>query len=196
MGRPKIHDEALRLRLLDRAAAIVFDRGMAALTLRRLAADANTSTTAVYSLFGNKAALLDALYREATRRFAARLATVEPTDDPAVDMVRLGLAYRDYAVTDPHLYAIMFTERTEELDLPDERGDEAAATITALVATVRRGQQAGQLVDAPADRIALSCWGIAHGLVSLELTGNVPPTLDIAADYEHALRAMVDGWRT
>lgn len=194
MARPKTHDETLRLTLLDRAAALVFDRGVDALSLRRLAADARTSTTAVYSLFGNKAGLLDGLYREATRRFAARLATVEATDDPAADVLRLGVAYRDYALTDPHLYSIMFGPRTADLDLDDEPGDEAARTIQPLLDAVRRGQQAGQFADAPAERIALCCWGIAHGLVSLELTGNVPPGLDVGAGYADALRAMITGW--
>lgn len=194
MARPKVHDEALRRKLLDRAAALVVHRGVSALTLRRLAADAGTSTKAVYSLFGNKAGLADALFREATRRFAARLATVEPTEDPAADMVRLGLAYRDHALTDPHLYSIMFAQRPEELELPDGRGEEAAATIAPLLDAVRRGQEAGRFTPGPPERIALSCWGIAHGLVSLELAGTVPPMLDIAAGYEDALRAMVAGW--
>lgn len=191
MARPKLHDDAVRLRLLDAAAAIVFDQGVDALSLRRVAADAHTSTTAVYSLFGNKAALLAALYREATRRFAARLATVEPTTDPADDVLRLGLAYRDYALTDPHLYAIMFSLRTDDPDDPDE---EAASTLQPLVEAIRRGQTAGQFVDVAPERIALACWGVAHGLVSIELTGAVPPGLDVATDYEPALRAMVTGW--
>lgn len=105
----------------------------------------------MYSLFGNEAGRVESLYREATRRFAARLATVEPSSDPAADMLRLGLAYRDYA---------------------------------------------GQLATGAPERIALACWGVAHGLVSLELTGNVPPPLDVAAGYEDALRAVVRGWRT
>lgn len=199
MARPKVHDEALRRTLLDAAAAIVFDSGVSALSLRRVAADANTSTTAVYSLFGNKAALLEGLYREAMRRFGARLATVEPTDDPAGDVLRLGLAYRDYALTDPHLYSIMFARRPGEWDPDNSDGtggadDEAASTISPLVDAVRRGQAAGRFADVPAERIALSCWGIAHGLVSLELTGAVPRDLDVAGDYEHALRAMIAGW--
>ena len=59
---------------------------------------------------------------------------------------------------------------------------------------MRRGQDAGRLVDVPAERIALACWGVAHGLVSLELAGTVPPGLDVAAGYEAALRAMINGW--
>ncbi|TQK44238.1 TetR family transcriptional regulator [Streptomyces sp. SLBN-118] len=196
MARLKTYDEALRLRLINRAAATVFDRGTAALSLRRLAADVKTSTTAVYSLFGNKAGLLDSLYREAARLFVARLATVDSSDDPANDVIRLGVAYREYALANPHLYAILFADRTVEYEPTDERKSEVGDTIQPLVDAVVRGQKAGQFApDAPAEVIALSCWGSAHGLVSLELSGNEPPGLDIGDCYEATLRAVVLGWR-
>jgi AcrR family transcriptional regulator len=191
VGRPKLHDDVLRGRLLDRAAALVFDGGVDSLSLRRLAADVGTSTTAVYSLFGNKAGLLESLYLEAARRFGVRLAQVGVTDDPLSDIVRLGVAYRDYAVHEPHLYGVLFAARHEP---GPEAGAEAARTIGPLVDAVRRGQELGLLSDESAETIALSCWGIAHGLVSLELAGGVPAGLEVAASYESALRAMVNGW--
>lgn len=193
MGRPKIHDDALRGRLIDQAAALVFDGGVDALNLRRLAADAGTSTSAVYSLFGNKAGLLESLYLEAARRFGARLGEVAPSDDPVDDIVRLGIAYRDYALREPRLYAIMFALHTAEVD--DRARDEAAETIAPLVDAVRRGQDAGALRKVAPELVALSCWGVAHGLVSLELAGSLPPGLDVAVGYEVALTAMIDGWR-
>jgi AcrR family transcriptional regulator len=191
MGRPKVHDDALRARLLDAAAALVFDGGVDALNLRRLAAGAGTSTTAVYSLFGNKAGLLESLYREAARRFGDRLAQVENSDDPVRDIVRLGLAYQDYARNEPHLYEVLFGRIAQ----PDTAASaEAARTLEPLVDAVRRGQAARRLLDVPAERIALSCWGIAHGLVSLELTGSVPAGLDVDDGYEDSLWAVVNGW--
>lgn len=193
MGRPKIHDDALRGRLIDQAAALVFDGGVDALNLRRLAAGAGTSTSAVYSLFGNKAGLLESLYLEAAHRFGARMSEVAATDDPVGDIVRLGIAYRDYALREPHLYAIMFDRQGPEFD--DRARDEAVATIAPLVDAVRRGQDAGALRNVGPELVALSCWGVAHGLVSLELAGSMPPGLDVAVGYEVALRAMVDGWR-
>ncbi|MFI1399318.1 TetR/AcrR family transcriptional regulator [Streptomyces sp. NPDC020681] len=195
MARLKTHDEALRLKLINRAAATVFDRGTAALSLRRLAADVKTSTTAVYSLFGNKAGLLDSLYREAARLFVARLATVDPTDDPAADVIRLGVAYREYALANPHLYSIMFADRTVEYEPTPERRSEVGATIQPLVDAVLRGQAAGQFKTASPEVVAVSCWGAAHGLVSLELSGNEPPGLNLADCYEATLKAVVDGWR-
>lgn len=193
MGRPKLHDDALRGRLIDRAAALVFDDGVDSLNLRRLASDAGTSTSAVYSLFGNKAGLLESLFLEAARRFGARLAEVTDSDDPVDDIVRLGIAYRDYALREPHLYAIMFAR--DNADLDDCARSEAAGTIERLVEAVRRAQASGALRKVAPELVALACWGVAHGLVSLELAGSMPPGLDVAAGYEDALRAMVDGWR-
>ena len=47
MARPKVHDEVLRGRLLDRARTLLSTDGPAALSLRTLARDCGTSTTAV-----------------------------------------------------------------------------------------------------------------------------------------------------
>ncbi|MET7703652.1 WHG domain-containing protein [Streptomyces sp. NPDC005485] len=196
MARLKTHDEALRQRLLHRAAATVFDRGTAALSLRQLATDAKTSTTAVYSLFGNKAGLLDSLYQEAVRLFVARLAAIRPTGDPAADVIHLGLAYREYAVANPHLYAILFADRSVHCPSDADRPREVTETYRPLVDAVRRGQRAGQFTsDSTPEVIALSVWGTAHGLVSLVLSGNEPPGLGVADCYERALRALVTGWR-
>ncbi|WP_328872721.1 WHG domain-containing protein [Streptomyces sp. NBC_00287] len=196
MARLKTHDEALRLRLLHRAAATVFDRGTTALSLRQLAADAKTSTTAVYSLFGSKAGLLNSLYQEAVHLFAQRLATVRPTDDPAGDVIRIGLAYREYAVANPHLYAILFADRSAQCPSDSDRPREVVETYRPLVDAVRRGQLAGQFGPASdPEVIALSVWGMAHGLVSLVLSGNEPPELAVADCFERSLRALVTGWR-
>ena len=53
MGRKKVHGEQVRFQLLERAGEIVSFEGEAGLSLRRLAGDTDTSTTAVYSLFGS-----------------------------------------------------------------------------------------------------------------------------------------------
>ena len=58
MPRPKTHDDALRRRLLERAGELLSTEGPGAVSLRKIATDVNTSTTAVYSLFGGKPALL------------------------------------------------------------------------------------------------------------------------------------------
>ncbi|WP_216214058.1 TetR/AcrR family transcriptional regulator [Amycolatopsis aidingensis] len=196
MPRPKTHDETLRLRLLDRAGELLSTEGPKALSLRKLAAEVDTSTTAVYSLFGSKPDLVNALFVEGFRRFGARMSAVEPSGDTVTDMVRLGLAYRESALADPHLYSIMFTTAVPGFEPNREASELASATLEPLLATVRAGVEAGVLRDEPPEIIAVSCWGLVHGLVSLELNGNIPEQagLDVGEAYETALRANADGW--
>ena len=75
MPRPKLHDDALRIRLLDTAGAVLTAEGPDALSLRRLAAEAGTSNSVVYSLFGGKPGVLRALFVEAFPRFGLAAAT-------------------------------------------------------------------------------------------------------------------------
>ena len=193
MPRPKTHDDALRRRLLERAGELLSTEGPAAVSLRKIATDVNTSTTAVYSLFGGKPALLEALYDEAFHRFGTHLAAVPVTEDPAEDLVQIGLAYRRSALADPHFYSVLYSKVVE----PTRAMSRAAGrTFAPVIDTVRRAVEGGVFVDEEPEQIAMSMWGIAHGLVSLELNGNLPQGIDPAATYELALRAHGRGWLT
>ena len=81
MARPKVHDEKLRARLLERAGALVSDGGPEALSLRTLARDCETSTTAVYALWwSSKNGQLRDFERGATSIFDAQEPVGEMTD--------------------------------------------------------------------------------------------------------------------
>lgn len=196
MPRPKTHDEALRGRLLTCAAELISTDGVDALSLRKLAADANTSTTAVYSLFGGKPGLISTVYLEAFEGFAKQLGSPEASDDPTEDLVQLGLAYRRYALAQPHLYALLFTDAARaHISQNVLLAEVSGSAFTALQATVQRGVDSGVYAEESAELIALASWGLVHGLVSLELQGNLPPSEQMDPVYEHALRVHVNGWR-
>ena len=195
MPRPRTHDDALRVRLLDRAGVLLSKEGISALRLRRLAADVGTSTTAVYSLFGGKPALVKELFVEAFHRFGGRLRAVPRTDDPGEDLIQLGLAYRHSALADPHLYPIMFANIVPGFEPDEQVSEEALAALTPLIDVVQAGIDGGVFAHVPAEVVVMSCWGLAHGLVSLELNGYAPEDLDMDASYERALRSNLTGWQ-
>jgi AcrR family transcriptional regulator len=182
------------MKLLDRAGELIAADGPKALSLRKLAADAGTSTTAVYSLFGSKPDLVNALYTEGFRRFGARMAGTALTGDAVEDLVALGSAYRTSALADPHLYGIMFTRSVPGFE-PNEGAEKLAReTLKPLERIIRRAVADGVFLDVPPETIAVGCWAIVHGLVSLELTGNLPEEFDVTGSYERALRANASGW--
>ena len=68
MGRPRLHDEQLRQRLLDAATDLMAAEGPD-FSLRPLVASVGTSTSAVYSLFGSRGELVEAITLRAVRSF-------------------------------------------------------------------------------------------------------------------------------
>lgn len=158
-----------RRELLEAAARIVAREGVDRLSIRRLAQEVGTSTMAVYTWFGSKPNLMQALYREGFSRFRARLRRVPRTDDPIRDLIGLGRAYRGHALADPDLYEIMFG-RTHHF-FAAEPDDVALAleTFQMLVDVVGRAVAAGELSCDPEEG-AQQIWAALHGLVSLELS--------------------------
>ena len=196
MGRPRLHDDVLRERLRQRATEIISTHGQRALSVRGLASDVGTSTAAVYTLFGGKKGLLAAVYRDAFRRLAARLADVNVSDEPMEDIVRLGLAYRRAALDDPAGYQVIFGGGLGPEDVTVEDARAAALTFDALLDAVRRAVAAGRFPATPdAASIATALWANVHGLVSLELIGALPPSaVDPGGVFEPAVRSFVAGW--
>ncbi|SDU39870.1 TetR/AcrR family transcriptional regulator [Jiangella alkaliphila] len=196
MGRPRLHDEALRDRLLSSAAATVTSTGVRSLSLRALATQARTSTAAVYSLFGGKPGLVTAVYQRAFTRFGEQLALAGVSDDPVEDIVRLGLAYRDGALADPNGYLIMFGDEVRPSEVEPEVARAGASTFEPLLDAVRRAVRAGAFpASPPPESIATALWANVHGLVSLELGDMMPPSAgDAAGLFVTAVRANVAGW--
>ncbi|HEX5403163.1 MAG TPA: TetR/AcrR family transcriptional regulator [Pseudonocardiaceae bacterium] len=194
MARPKVHDEALRVRLLDEAGRLLSEEGPAVLSLRTLAKHVGTSTTAVYSLFGSKSALVRAVFLEGFARFGARLAAVPRSDDPITDLLRLGVAYRESAMADPHLYSIMFGPAVPDFEPEPEDTEASQATMKPLLEAVRAARDADLLTDTPAETIAIALWAHAHGLVSLELAAAMPEDFDVESHYQGMLAAALRGW--
>jgi AcrR family transcriptional regulator len=189
MARPRVHDAALRGRLLDVASRTISERGEAAVTVRSVAAEAGTSASAVYALFGSRDELVAAVSAEGFRRFAAHLAAAPRTQDAAADLAALAGAYREFALADPHFYAVMFGRGARPgADAPDAVGQATFGTLRAAVLRVAPD------ASGDAQDLALGLWGLVHGLVSLELSGLVPgDERERAARYAATTRAVGRG---
>lgn len=171
MARPRLHDDALRTRLLEVASRMISSDGESAVTVRKVAAQAGTSASAVYALFGSREALVEAVSEEGFRRFAEHLAAVGQGQDPVADLRALGGAYRAFALADPHFYRVMFDRAVSPGDA------EPAAAVDRPTFRVLHDAVARVLDGAPPERVlgaAVGLWGLVHGLVSLELAGLLP----------------------
>jgi AcrR family transcriptional regulator len=161
----------VRRRLVEVAAHLVRDQGPSALSARKLAAAAGTSTMAVYTYFGGMPGLVRAMVAEGFARLYARVAEVPVTDDPIADLRAAAVAYRAHARADPDLYAVMFGAATlGEYRL--HRDDRALGldAFAQIVGFMERGMAAGVLRPGAPDAVAAQWWTALHGFVMLELS--------------------------
>ena len=101
-------DDETRATLLDAARTLLEADGPAALTVRRIAAEAGMSTMNVYSRFGGKDGVVDELYCEGFHRLREYVAKHAKSDDPVENFRAPGVAYRDFALENRTFYSVMF----------------------------------------------------------------------------------------
>ena len=189
------HDE-LHERLIVAALRVVADHGLADLTVRRIAEAADTSTMSVYSRFGSRAGVLDALYRRAFLMLGEAFAEVPRSADHLMD---LAMAYRSFALAGPARYAFMFGQLPDFRPGQQLRAETLPGCFGPLVAAVHAASGGG-LADAT--RAAYFLWCVLHGMVGLELADvlktpgwGVGPPDDGAGErmYVAGVRAMLVG---
>ena len=170
MARPKQRTPELRDRLLEVAMEVLEADGVRGLTTRRVAGDADTSTAAVYELFGDKAGLLRNVFFEGFRRLKVRFDALPTTDDPVADLRTVLVECRRFAHDEPRLANLMFSRPFAMYDPgPDEvrAGD---ATRLFVVERVARCVDAGLLAGDPVD-IAHVVLAVVQGLSAQEGAG-------------------------
>ena len=178
--------EVLRASLLDVAAQLLAAEGPSALTMRRIAAEAGCSTMVLYKHFGSKDAIAAALYREGFARLKRHLDAVPRTEDPAEHLAALGRAYRENALAEPNFYDVMHGTGIPGFTPDAEAAEIAAQSLAVLHEAAQRCIDAGIFrPTADPTEITEVLWAAAHGIISLERTGHIPPTT--AADRYHTL---------
>ncbi|MCO8308809.1 TetR/AcrR family transcriptional regulator [Streptomyces sp. RKCA744] len=182
-----------RDRVLAEAAAMLEEEGPDQLTTRRIAERVGASTQLIYTLFGGKNGLIDALYREGFRSLTQSLSQVPVTDRPEQDLVALGLAYRENALRRPAFYGLMFGHSVAGYTPAEESRRTAAGAYAVLVEASGRLLAADDAHGGTAEEareVALHLWATVHGMVSLELAGMLPSGLGSELRFARHVRAI------
>jgi AcrR family transcriptional regulator len=188
-GRTKSAD--VERELLAAAEAVLVRDGPGGLTVRAVAAQAGIAPMGVYNRLGGKDGLVDALLiRGFDQLKAACDATVGP--DATARFYDCGRRYREFALANPHFYAIMFEDAVpHDFDNP-EVGEHADAAFNALIRIVELTAAAGAIAAANPAEVAQQIWAAVHGAVALELKGLLQ-TPDPAATYQSLLDTLFRG---
>jgi AcrR family transcriptional regulator len=166
--------------LVEAGIRVLREHGAAELTLRRVAEAAGSSTMGVYTGFGGRTGLLEAIY---LRGFESLRDALEPgAGDGPIERIRaVAFAYRRFALADPELYALMFERPIPDFDpSPELRRRALGMTFGLLTDATGEAVRARLISAADPVRAAYLLWTAIHGMVSIELT--------------HSLRSPLPGW--
>ena len=196
----------------ETAWAQISTNGAASLSLRAIARALNITAPAIYNYFSNRDALVTALIVDAFQSFGdAQINAIAnvPEGEHANRLRALGLSYRQWAVTYPQRYQLIFGTPIPGYYAPQEiTGPVAARGLTALVGVLDAAHRANKLkatseakmspqlesmlrawessrapgVDLEVLFTALVVWGRVHGFASLEIGNQLPPFITDAGE--------------
>ncbi len=161
----------LREAILKEAAKKLAKDGPTSLSVRAVAQSVGASTKVIYSHFGGKPGLIEGIYEYGFDRLAQEMShAVKAASGPVEALRGAAGAYRRFALSDPHLYELMYGPTVREM-LPDRQARSAATpSLDVLIGVIKDGRTTEIFRVEDARIEAYRLWACMHGAVSLELT--------------------------
>jgi AcrR family transcriptional regulator len=197
MARPREHNEKTRVALRGAAERLVADGGTDALSVRAVADAVGTTTRAVYSLYGSKDGLVDALAQTAFEFLADEIADLPETADPARDLIEVGTVFRRLVREHPALYRIAFQRIVPGLRAGPELTEARERAFAQLQGKIQRVKDANLLGLKSVRDATVEFNAMLEGLGNAELRGNVLrilPTGEEERAWRDALVNVVRGF--
>ncbi len=199
----------------------IAETGAAALSLRAIARELKITAPAIYNYFPDRDALVTALIIDAYTSFGdyqivARDAQAQ--DDLAGQLKAIGFAYRQWALEYPQRYQLIFGTPIPGYQAPImEVLPSAARSLSAPVSVIDKLRIANKLsaegfpaiqpgyeqmfdvwrsfagnYDIFSLSVAMIIWSRVHGLVSLEISNNMPPFgVDGTSLYRYEMESII-----
>lgn len=201
----------LQTAIKDTAWKQIAESGAPSIGLRSIARELNITAPSIYNYFPSRDDLVTALIVDAYNSLADAQETC--ADNLAVDdlsgrLSALGFAYREWAITYPQRYQLIFGTPIPHYHAPDElttpaatrallpliraiqdlcsagklRTERMASMSPELTAMLKAWQEFEGGNDLEVLYLAIIIWSRVHGLVMLEIGNQLPPFFDDPAE--------------
>lgn len=222
--RPKTTEQHPNLEeaIKETAWRQIAETGASAMSLRAIARELGITAPAIYNYFPRRDDLVTELIVDAFNSLGeSQQDSIRnlPEDDLSTRLTTLGLAYRNWAVTHPQRYQLIFGTPIPGYEAPPDITTPAAAwSLVPLIETLQAIFAAGRLrVDRSAAMTpelrsmleawsqftggtdievlyaALVIWSRVHGLVTLEIGHQFPSFIaDPGEIYQREILSMID----
>ena len=143
-----------------------------AVTMRGIAKVMGCSPMMAYRYFENKEEVFAALRANLFHRLAQALEDVPATLAPLDYLEALGQAYANFAHGAPHAYRLLYVIHMHQAQTYPETELAQKRTRKSLFEATRRAVESGDIQGDPT-LLAHTFWACIHGLVSLDLAGQL-----------------------
>ena len=180
--------------VLAAALTVLRRDGASGLRVRAVATEAGCSTTGIYTNFGNKHGLVEAIFVDGFERLDMALASASRRGS-LVDRLRARcVEYRRWALANSTSYMVMFGGAVPEFSPSPEAARRGLQTFTNLVDRVGAAIDAGEFAPGDATAVAYHVWATKHGYVMLEVARmSGRPPKEAEAIYAAGLTRLFDG---
>jgi AcrR family transcriptional regulator len=162
--------------------------GLAGVSMRKIAVDVGITPMAIYRHFPDKEKLLNALMNDGFAVWETRARAIA-TNDPLRWLERLGVAFADFALTDPRRFEAAFLLPVSQARrYPDDFTAGRSPVMNLVYARIEAAKKQGKMGDTPTTEIALSVTALAQGLVSMYRAGRFASKAAFLSAYRSAIR--------
>ena len=171
----RYHHGDLRNALIEAGLTILEEEGVHALTLRRLARQANVSHAAPYRHFEDKSQLLAAIALQGFEMLAAGMEKIikDYPNQVSERLLNIGIAYVHFGMEHPAHLTLMFGPLVDRSLEGDALHQASSYTYELLINTVREAQASGDFRSGDPEVTARSLWVTVHGLAMLAKDGQL-----------------------
>ncbi len=179
MSSRSYHHGDLRSALLQAAHDILNQKGIEALSLRAIAAEAGVSHMAPYAHFKNKSQLYQAVAAAGFTELGERMAQVQDDSPPTRELILLyGVQYIEFAISHPQMYRLMLSQTNpgqhlENSEPSSQVQDELQSASMRPYILLRDGFAHYEKNANKVKIQAQGAWAIVHGIAALIIEGHI-----------------------
>ena len=158
--------------ILEASMKLFVEEGFENVSIRKIAELIEYSPTTVYLYFKDKNEILFNLHDIGFQMLQEKNRNLESIKNPLLRLHKMGENYVEFGMTHPEYYDLMFIQHAPMKALLDMDGCEwqnGDAAICRLKDTLEECMDKGLIIKDDVNVVAMSIWGMVHGLVSLAI---------------------------
>ncbi|HBX67776.1 MAG: TetR family transcriptional regulator [Balneola sp.] len=186
----------LRDQILDISRHLLYQEGYKALSMRKIAKQADVTATSIYLYFENKDHLLHTLIEESVEDLSQFIETRSlPKTDSIERFKAITESYVQFALEYPEKYEIIYKVRSDSMArYPKEKFRKARRAYELLVKTIEESVTQGLMEVEKPVVAAYSIWAQLHGVVSVVLNKRLDSRINSDQFIEDSIELVVQGF--